>query len=68
MLHSGLPFSLPKRNVEEILKKILNLETSKTCQDTDVSTKTIQENVIILVDVLLSSFNNSVEKSKFHFP
>ena len=68
MLHSGLPFSLSKRNVEEILKKILNLETSKTCQDTDVSTKTIQENVIILVDVLLSSFNNSVEKSKFHSP
>ena len=40
------------------------METSKACQDTDIPTKIIKENADI-ADVLLASFNDSVEKSNF---
>ena len=40
------------------------MEISKACQDTDIPTKIIKENADI-ADVLLASFNDSVEKSNF---
>ena len=63
--HSRLPFTFTKINREEILREFLNLETSKACQDADIVTKVIKENVDIFADVLLSSFNDSVEKCNF---
>ena len=59
------PFSFSKINREEILREILKLETSKASQDTDIRTKIIKENVDIFADILLASFNDSVEKSNF---
>ena len=58
-----MPFS--EINREEILGKIFELETSKACQDTDISTKIIKGNADIFGDILLARFNDSVEKSNF---
>ena len=41
------------------------METSKACQDTDIQTKVIKENVDIFPDILLASTNDSVKKSNF---
>ena len=41
------------------------METSKTCQDTDIPTKIIKDNADIFANVLVSSFNDSIEKSNF---
>ena len=41
------------------------MEASKTCQDTDIPTKIIKDNANIFVDILLTSFNDFVEKSNF---
>ena len=60
--HPRLPFSFSKINREEILGEILKLETSKACQDTDIPTKIIKENVDIFADILLTSFNDSIKK------
>ena len=61
-----LSFSFSKIKRENILQEILKLEASKTCQDTDIPTKIIKENADIFADILLASFNDSVEKSNFH--
>ena len=50
---------------EEILKEILDLDTSKACQDTDVPTKILKENAGIFADFLHASFNEFVKKSEF---
>ena len=50
---------------DEILSDILKLETSKACQDTDVSTKIFKENADIFAKALVSNFNDSIEKSNF---
>ena len=45
----------------EILKEILNLDASKTCQDSDIpSSRIIKENPDIFTDFLHFSFNNSI--------
>ena len=65
------PFSFSKINGKEILKKILELETSKAFQDTKtlfITTKIIKENADIFADILLAKFNDSVEKSFVHPP
>ena len=62
---SKTTISFSKINREEILREILKLETSKASQDTDIRTKIIKENVDIFADILLASFNDSVEKSNF---
>ena len=41
------------------------METSKACQDADILTKVIKESMDIFADVLLSNFNDSVEKYNF---
>ena len=63
--HPRLPFFFSKINREEIQKESLKLETSKAYQDTEIPTKTIKENMDIFADILLASFNDSVEKSNF---
>ena len=63
--HPRLPFSFPKINREEILREMLKLKISKAWQDTDIPTKIIKGNVDIFADILLASFNDSVEKSNF---
>ena len=63
--HPRLSFSFSKIYREETLTEILKSETSKACQDTDIPTKIITENADIFADILLASFNDSVEKSYF---
>ena len=60
-----LPFSFLKIHRDEILNDILKLKTSEVCQDTDVPTKIIKENAGIFANLLVSSFNDSIEKSNF---
>ena len=50
----------------EIEKEILNLDLSKTCQDSDIPTKVIKSNSEIFADALYSEFNRSLEKVLFH--
>ena len=63
--HPKPPFSFSKINREETLRKILKLETSEACQDTDIPTKVIKENADIFADIHLASFSDSVEKYNF---
>ena len=63
--HPKPSFAFSKINREETLRKILKLETSKPCQDTDTPTKIIKENADIFADILLESFNDSLEKYNF---
>ena len=54
---SDSPFLFTGIDKEEILKVILNLDTSKACQDTDVPTKILKENTDIFAGFLHKSFN-----------
>ena len=58
-------FSLSEVAKKEIFRYILNLDFSKECQDTDISSKVIKENVDIFTSFLHSSFNASVTNSEF---
>ena len=60
-----LPFTFSKIHRDEVLSDILKLETSKACQDTDIPTKIVKDNADIFANVLVSSFNDSIEKSNF---
>ena len=60
-----LPFSFSKLQRDEILSDILKLETSKACQATGIHTKIVKENADIFTNILVSNFNDSIEKSNF---
>ena len=60
-----LPFSFSKTHRDDVLSDILKLETFKACQDTDIPTNIVKENADIFANVLVSSFNDSIEKSNF---
>ena len=54
-------------NVEksEILHEIVNLDSSKSCQDTDASTKIIKENADIFGDFIHPAINTTNNKNEF---
>ena len=56
-------FSFSQATRAEILKEILSLDTTKTCQDTDIPTKIHKENADILSDLFFEYYNASVVKS-----
>ena len=58
-------FSFSHVGKKQILKEILNLDLTKTSQDTDIPTKSIQDNADIFSDFLLSGFNKSIPTSIF---
>ena len=53
-------FSFSHVDKKQILKEILNLDSTKTSQDTDIPTKSIKDNADIFSDFLLSGFNDSI--------
>ena len=62
------PSSLFKfSNVEkrEILNDIVNLDASKSCQDTDVPTKIIKGNADIFADFIHPAINTTINKNDF---
>ena len=62
------PSSLFKfSNVEkrEILNDIVNLDASKSCQDTDVPTKIIKGNADIFADFIHPAINTTINKNEF---
>ena len=62
------PSSLFKfSNVEkrETLTDIVNLDASKSCQDTDVPTKIIKENAHIFADFIHPAINTTINKNEF---
>ena len=58
-------FSFSEVAKEEIFRDILNLDVSKACQDTNITSKIIKENADIFASFLHSSFNTSVTNSEF---
>ena len=54
-------------NVEkrEILNEIVNLDASKSCQDTDVPTKIIKESADIFADFFHPAINTTINKKEF---
>ena len=54
-------------NVEkrEKLNDIVNLDASKSCQDTDVPTKIIKENADIFADFIHPAINTTINKNDF---
>ena len=51
--------------LEEILKKIVNLESSKSCQDIDVPTKIVKGNSDIFASFICHSFGNMIGSTLF---
>ena len=51
----------------EILNEIVNLDASKSCQDTDVPTKIIKENADIFADFIYPAINTTINKNEFPF-
>ena len=51
--------------MDEIKKKILNLDVKKACQDTDTPTKIIREKCDIFADFIFQNFNNGIASSVF---
>ena len=49
----------------EIEKEILNLDSSKACQDSDIPTKVIKSNSDIFTDALYSEFKTSLGSGHF---
>ena len=60
-----LPFSFSKTRRGEILIDMLKLEATNACRGTDISTKIVKQNADIFAKVLLSDFNDSIEKPNF---
>ena len=50
---------------EEIFRDILNLDVSKSCQDTDILSKNNKENAVVFASFLHSSFITSITDSEF---
>ena len=60
-----LPFSFSKIQRDKILSDILNLETSKASQKTDIPKIVNESAADIFANVLVSNFNDSIDKSNF---
>ena len=58
-------FSFSEVAKEKVFRDVLNLDVSKSCQDTDFLFQIIKENADIFVSFLHSSFNMSVTNSEF---
>ena len=58
-------FSFVGFDKKEIEKEILKLDANKASQDSDILIKLLKENVNIFSDFVSTSFNNSINMSKF---
>jgi hypothetical protein len=61
----GYSFSFSTIAREDFAKEIVNLDISKSSQDTDIPTKIIKENIDIFTDYIYPSFNECIETSVF---
>ena len=48
-----------------MINKIVNLDASKSCQGTDLSTKIIKENTDIFIDFVHPAISASINKNDF---
>ena len=58
-------FKFSNMEKREILNEIVNLDASKSCQDTDVPTKIIKENADIFADFIHPAINTTINKNEF---
>ena len=58
-------FSFVGFDKKEIEKEILKLDANKASRDSDILIKLLKENVNIFSDFVCTSFNNSINMSKF---
>ena len=58
-------FSFQPFPKSKIKKKILNLDNSKACQESDILTKVIKANSDIFADILYEVFNRSLKVGTF---
>ena len=64
---AGTRFKFSNLEKREILHEIVNLDASKSCQDTDVLTKIIKENADIFADFIHPEINTPINKNEFPF-
>ena len=57
---TGISFFLYTCRYGKTLKEIVSIDLAKVSQNTDIPTKTIQENAGLFPDFLLSGFTHSV--------
>ena len=60
-----LSFSFKTIEREGLYEEILNLDTTKACQETDIPTKVIKLNADLFADFLSSPFNNCIKTGEF---
>ena len=65
--HPNRLFKFSNLEKGEILNEIVYLDASKSCQDTNVSTKIIKENADIFTDFIHLAINASINKNEFPF-
>ena len=58
-------FSFNYVTLDEVIKEIKNLDSSKACQDTDIPTKILMENSDLFGDFIFQNFNNGIALSDF---
>ena len=51
--------------LKKLFENLLNLDSSKACQDSDIPTKVIKSESDIFTDALYSEFNRSLETNVF---
>ena len=59
----GRPFSFQEITKSEINKEILNLDSAKVCQESDLPTKIIKANSDIFTEVIHKEFNKGLRQS-----
>ena len=63
--NSGLSFSFPQVERDEIIEEINYLKTNKATQSTDITTKLIKENSDIFGYFIFGNYDNCVSNSIF---
>ena len=58
-------FSFQKVTTSEINQEISNLDSSKTCQESDLPTKIIKSNSDVFTEVIHKELNRGVEVGNF---
>ena len=58
-------FLFPEIKKSEINQEMLNLDSSKACQESDLPTKTIKANSVIFTEVAYKELNKALEVGNF---
>ena len=65
MSNKGSSFSFKYVTRTKITKEIQNLDSNKACQESDIPTKLIKDNLDVISPFIFNNFNNSIFSSCF---